>query len=84
MANLPTQTLRDGALSASIWKNPKAEGGHFYSVTFGRTYTDANDKPQTSDSFSASELLRLAHLAAKTYDRLAELREIDKNSRSAA
>lgn len=77
MANQPIQTLRDGALKASIWKN-EGSNGPFYSVTFGRTYTDEADKPQTADSFSGSDLLKLSVLAVDVYRRLKELRAIDK------
>ena len=76
--NPPVQTLRDGALKASIWRNDRGDGGQFYSVTLGRTYTDDQDKVQTADNFSGSHLLKLAHLMGRVYDRLAELREIDK------
>ena len=78
MSNRPIQTLRDGALSASIWKN-EAENGAFYSVTFGRTYTDDNEQPHSADSFSGADLLRIGHLSGKAYDRINELRSKDKN-----
>lgn len=77
MSNRPTQ-IRDGALSASIWKNI-GDKGDFYSVTFGRTYTDDNEQPQTADSFSGADLLRIGHLAGKAYDRINELRAKDKS-----
>jgi hypothetical protein len=74
--NKPAFTLRDGSLKATIWKN-FGEKGNFYSVNFGRTYTDAQGNFRDSDSFSGSELLRLAHLASKAYDHVAALREAD-------
>lgn len=72
MTNKPVETLRDGALSASIWKN-EGENGQFHSVTFARTYTK-DDISQSSDSFSANQLLTLAHLATRAYDLIARHR----------
>lgn len=69
----PITTIRDGRISASVWKN-EGEKKSYYSVTFSRVYTDAEGKLQNSSSFSGLELLKLARLAAKTYDELAILR----------
>lgn len=74
--NQPTDTLRDGALKATIWKNP-TEKGHFYSVEISRTYKQG-EVFKDSHSFSGSEPLQVARLARLAYGRIAELREIDK------
>lgn len=71
--NRPVDTLRDGALKAAIFEN-QGEKGPFYSVKITRTYTDSKGDFRDSTSFSGSELLRVAHLAAKAYDRSNELR----------
>lgn len=71
--NKPIETLRDGSLKATIWKNTH-EKGDFYSVQFSRTYKDSGGNWQDGQSFSGSELLRLARLATKAYDRTSELR----------
>lgn len=76
----PIDTIRDGALKATIWKNP-TEKGHFYSVDFSRTYKDG-DNFKDSHSFSGSEPLQLARLAHKAYGRIAELRSQDKAAES--
>ena len=72
----PIDTIRDGALKASIWANqPKAEDkAPFYSVRITRTYTDDQGNFHDSDSFSGSELLRVARLANQAYGRTSELR----------
>jgi hypothetical protein len=70
--NRPVETLRDGAIKAAIWKN-ESENGAFFNVTFARTYRDAEGNPHDTDSFSGSQLLRLARLADKAYDRTAKL-----------
>ena len=74
MANQPTDTLRDGSLKATIWKN-EGEKGAFFSVNLSRTYKDDAGNYHDSDSFSGSELLRIAHLASRAYDRVAQLRQ---------
>lgn len=72
----PVSTIRDGSLKATVWRN-KGEKGDFHSVRFTRTWRDDQGTFHDSDSFSGTELLRLAHLAAKAYDQLASLRETD-------
>lgn len=74
--NKPADNIRDGALKATIWKND-GESGSFYTVQFSRTYTDSRGGLRDADSFSGPELLRIAHLAQKAYDRTRELRSED-------
>ena len=74
----PLATIRDGALKATIWKN-EGEKGPFYSVRITRTYTDEQGNYHDSDSFSGSELLRVARLAGKAYDETAALRAHDND-----
>ena len=68
----PVETLRDGAIKAAIWKN-ESENGDFFAVTFSRTYKDASGELQDTASFSGTQLLRLARLADKAYDRTGKL-----------
>ena len=68
----PVESLRDGAIKASIWRN-ESENGAFFAVTFARTYKDKDGNLQDTDSFSGAELLRLARLADKAYDRAGKL-----------
>ena len=79
MANRPEDTLRDGPLKATIWRN-EGDKGPFYSVQLIRTYTDDSGNLQNSDSFSSKDLLRVAHLATKAYDRAAELRAASREA----
>jgi len=76
--NKPTETLRDGSLKATIWKND-GEKGPFFSVSLTRIYTDDAGNYHDSDSFSGSELLRIARLASRAYDRIADLRQAEAN-----
>jgi hypothetical protein len=83
----PVETLRDGEIKAAIWKN-ESENGPFHSVTFARTFKNGQDEYQDSDSFSGSQLLRLARLAEKAYDRTRKLtkaaREAGENEQEEA
>jgi len=72
--NQPTATLRDGAIKATIWANPGKNNGTRYSIDLSRSYTDAEGNWKESHHFSPSELLRVARLAGKAYDCLAQLR----------
>lgn len=65
--NAPLETLRDGSLKATIWKNT-GDNGAFYSVRLSRTWKDEQGQYHDSDSFSGSELLRIARLANLAYD----------------
>ena len=74
--NTPVLTLRErGGLKATVWKNSSAKG-HFYSVELSRTYK-TDDGYRDSRSFSGDDLLVIAHLAGKAYDRVGELRRKD-------
>ena len=73
--NKPIDTLRDGSLKATIWKNP-SEKGSFYSVDISRTYKQ-DEVFKDSHSFSGTELLRIARLANIAYDEIAILRSTD-------
>lgn len=68
----PVETLRDGAIKAAIWRN-ESEKGAFFAVTFSRTYRNGDGNLKDTDSFSGTQLLQLARLADKAYDRAAKL-----------
>lgn len=77
--NQPIDTIRDGALKATIWKNT-SKNGHFYSVEISRTYKDeTTGKLKDSHSFSGSEPLQVARLAQLAYDKIATLRQKDRD-----
>jgi hypothetical protein len=64
--NIPAHSLRLGSLKATIWANP-VEGRLFHSVTFARSYTDANHTWHDSSSFGREDLLGLAKLADQAH-----------------
>lgn len=64
--------LRDGAISAAIWAN-ESEKGTFYSVTISRTYKEG-EIFRDINSYSGTELLKVARLASLAYDYIASKR----------
>lgn len=78
--NKPVDTLRDGSLKASIFRN-EGDKGHFYATTFARTYRDADGNPRDTHSFIGTDLLKLSELARAAYTRTSDLRREEKHSR---
>ena len=69
--NKPIQTIRDGALKASLWKNRKKDdSGDFYSITLTRTYKGSDEQFHDTNSFSPTELLRILKLGDVLYQEL--------------
>lgn len=76
----PVATFRDSAVFSKVWRNWSKDGEPFYSITFGRTYTDkATGKLKESQSFSPSDSLKLQVLAPKAYESAAQFRDLDKS-----
>lgn len=71
--NAPEDTLRDGSLKASIWRND-GENGPYFTTTLARTFTNAKGQAQDSHSFGAGDLLRVGELARAAYHRSNDLR----------
>lgn len=71
--NAPVDTLRDGALKVSIFRNER-ENGVSYSMDSGRIYTDGQGQIKESKSLSGSEPIRMARLLEKSYDRVGEFK----------
>lgn len=83
--NKPIDTLRDGAVKATIWKNPGGEGRpDFYSVSLTRTWKDDKGDYHDSDSFTGTDLLIVSRLAGEAYTRVSELRQRDRRAREEA
>jgi hypothetical protein len=54
-ANRPAQTIRYGAVKATIWRNP-TRNGTMYSTTVVRTFKGEGDEWRESHSFGPGEL----------------------------
>ncbi|MEM8571782.1 MAG: hypothetical protein AAGG56_12885 [Pseudomonadota bacterium] len=52
-----------GSLKASVWENYNDKDELYHTVTLARNYEGRDGKPRDSNSFSASELLRVSELA---------------------
>lgn len=75
--NKPISTITDGSLKATTWKN-QGDDRPRYSVKFTRVYTDQQGNFQDADTFTGSELLRIARLAQIAYDDILQFRKQDK------
>lgn len=71
--NKPIETLRDSRLKASIWEN-ESEKGPYYTVSLAKIYEDKDGQLQETQSFSASELLRVAELAREAHGVVRDLK----------
>ena len=76
----PVHTIRDGAVSAKIWRNEvESQPMPFYSVTFQRTYTDeATQKVRETHSFSNTDILKVQQLAPQAYHAVSQFRTQDR------
>ncbi|MBO6559440.1 MAG: hypothetical protein JJ959_02840 [Nisaea sp.] len=72
VTNKPADVIRDTNLKASIWRN-ESETGPFYATTITRTYKDRDGEYRDTNSFVAGDLLKVAELARKAYERTNEL-----------
>jgi len=63
----PVETIRDGSIKATIWKQ-EGENGAFYTADISRTYTDDAGNYHDSKSISGTDLLKASRLAVKAYD----------------
>lgn len=77
----PVETLRDGALKATIWRNEGKKDGEsyvFFTAEISRTYKDDAGNYHDGHSMSAIQLLKVSHLAEKAYDRIRKLEHAER------
>lgn len=72
MSDKPIEKLRDGLITATIWRN-QTQGGDMYAVSIIRSYK-ADDDWKQSTSYTPRETLRVANLARRAYDRIEQLK----------
>lgn len=60
--NKPASTFKRGTVKAAVWENT-GKDGLFYSVTFSRSYKDAEGNWKNTDSYAHSDLEALADVA---------------------
>ena len=66
MTNRPFTKIQDGLITATIWKNHKAGGQDFFSVTLSRSYQKDGEWHETK-SFAGTDLLKIARLTEAAY-----------------
>ena len=72
--NTPKKTFRAGAVSATVWNNTTEKNGEtveYSTVTFERSYKDAQGKWQTTNSLRVNDLPKAALVLNKAYEELA-------------
>ncbi len=77
MSNTPKDTIRDGRIKATLWRN-EGEKGPYVSTDFSRSWQDAEGQWHDSKSFGLGDLLGLSELARTAYGRG---REIERDLR---
>lgn len=70
--NRPADTVRDGALKATIWKN-SGERGDFYSTQLSKSYQDREGNWRDGQSFTKDDLPKLGILTNQAYTRIGEM-----------
>lgn len=63
--NKPVKTFNLGRVKASVWKNADSNGDTFHSVSFERSYKDANGKWHNTHSYGAKDLFSLIRVATQ-------------------
>lgn len=69
----PVETLRDGGIKASVWRN-EGENGPYYATSISRTYTDQEGNARDTNSFIGTDLLKVGEIARSAYERTREMR----------
>ena len=75
----PAETLKDGNIKATIWRN-EGEKGAFYNTKFSRSYQDLEGKHHESTTFMGTDVLKVGRLASRAYDKEQELRQRDRET----
>jgi hypothetical protein len=68
-SNKPVHTIRNGSISASIWRQD-TEKGPMFNVTFQRSYKEGEEW-KNSTSFGWNNLLLLSLLAMRAFEWIA-------------
>ncbi|QDV42516.1 hypothetical protein Enr13x_23640 [Stieleria neptunia] len=77
--NKPADTIRYGGVKGVIWKNAGKDGKpDRYSVTYVRSYTDADGNWKDTSSLSEIDNLKLGVLIPQVATRIAELKAADR------
>lgn len=83
-ANGPVSRVVLFPISGSIWMRYLPDGRPVYSVSFQRTYKDAQGKWQYASSFNGTDLLALSEAAKLAYYEINRLRAGDRETERSA
>ncbi len=64
----PTTSIRAGGVKASIWENKTKDGNVYYSVSLTRSYKDADDKWQETNSYYRDDLPKVELVMRKAFE----------------
>ncbi|WP_299971709.1 hypothetical protein [uncultured Roseobacter sp.] len=73
-SNKPLATFRDGRLKATLWQNQSRDGDTYYTVNLAKVYEARDGKLQETNSFSDTEILRIAELGKEARTHALQLR----------
>jgi len=69
----PIDTLRVGFLSAAIWQR-ETKDSPYYSVSFERSYKDAQGNWQTTTNLDYEDLMNVSKMAEQAFEKITVLR----------
>jgi len=79
--NQPADTIRYGLLKGVIWSNPGKDGKpNRYTVSYVRSYKNADGHWKDTTSLSEIDNLKLGHLVPKVTERILSLKIEDQNA----
>ena len=78
MKNKPIETLRDGVIKATIWKNT-TDKGDVYNVELVRSYEKDGNWHDTN-SLSGGEVLKAANLLTEAHNTIREIKAFNRNA----
>lgn len=80
MANSPVDTIRNGRLKVTIWKNSNTNGNPFFTANMVKSYKDKNDEWRETTQLTGNEISHAAALLNKAAKRVAELELEEKQA----
>lgn len=76
----PAARVTISPITATIWRNETRDGAAFYSTVFECRFRDREGKWNSSQSYSADQLLILSKVADRAHDEVLRLKAADRAS----
>lgn len=77
----PEDTLREGPLKSTIWRN-EGRNGDFFTTQYTRAYKDQDGAWHETTQMRESDHLPLRHLSGKTHDRIMAMKRDERERRA--